>query len=35
MLYNQCLGHTCVERGGHLCGVNGTLVWSKSHTSVE
>ena len=31
----QRLGHTSVERGGHLCGVSGTQVWNKSHTSVE
>ena len=31
----QSLGHTCVERGGHLTGASGTLVWSKRHTSVD
>ena len=31
----QRLGHTSVERGGHLCGVSGTQVWNKSHTSVD
>ena len=32
---NQRLDHTSVERGGHKCGVSGTQVWNKSHTSVE